>query len=59
MVANLAVNDLFSVIPWMMLLRFEHSALWARVDQRNHLTMVAYCDPKIKNKHLSNIKIIH
>jgi len=27
---NLAVSDLSRVIPWVMILRFEHSTLWVR-----------------------------
>ena len=39
---NLAVSDLSKVIPWMMILRFEHSILRIRVEQRNHSTTAAF-----------------
>ena len=38
---NWAVSDLSRVIPWMRILRFEHSILWIRVKQRNHSAMAA------------------
>ena len=34
-------DDLSKVIPWMMILSFEHGILWVRVEQRNHSTMAA------------------
>ena len=38
---NLAVSDLSRVIPWLVVLRFEHSTLWIRAEQRNHSAMAA------------------
>ena len=38
---NLAIIDLSGVIPWVMLIRFEHNTLWIRAEQRNYSTMAA------------------
>ena len=59
MVDNLAVSDLSRVIPWMMLLRFEHSTLWVRVEQRNHSTMAAIAISYISQLILEHISQKH
>ena len=35
------MSNLSRVIPWMLILRFEHSTLWIRIEQHNHSTMAA------------------
>ena len=41
---QIAVRDLSRVIPWLVVLRFEHSTLIVRVEQLNHSAMAATSD---------------
>ena len=38
---NLVVRDSSKVIPWMMILRFEHSILWIYIEQCDCSAMAA------------------